>query len=152
MLSVAVTGRLVAATLAIIGLLGALGSYRLGLWLGPTPGPGLMPFVASVLLAVLAAIPAFARAPSEGAPEETVWPRLANYVGAAILLCFGPQLAGTTASVVAALLIVLIRAEGMSPVRGLVFALAIGLSTVALFRFALDVPLPDPVIDRLLGR
>ncbi|MCW5752114.1 MAG: tripartite tricarboxylate transporter TctB family protein [Alphaproteobacteria bacterium] len=153
MLSVAVTGRLVAATLVLTGIFGAIGGYRLGLWIGPTPGPGLMPFAASLMLAAFAAVPALGRARAfaeDGA--ATVWPRLVSYAGAAGLLCVAPPLVGTTASFIAALMLVLAIGERMPAPRSLALSLAIALATIALFRLALDVPLPDPVIDRLLGR
>lgn len=140
--------RLPALLLAATGSAGAVMSYRLGLWTGGSPDAGLMPFAASVMLACFALLCAVAPAVP---PTQEVRSRLAGYIGAGVILSVMPALAGSLAAFTCAMWVVLCLGEGLPARRSALLGLAMAVATLLLFRVALGVPLPDPLLDRLAG-
>ncbi len=137
--------------LSCVGVAGSLASWRMGLWTMGSPDAGLLPFMASMLLAGLAGAAIFLRAPDPLPVDPCAWRRLAGYGASMLLLCIGPLVVGCLAGFSAALFLAM-RVSEKLPVRtALLWSIGLSVSSVLVFRLLLGVPLPDPLIDRLLG-
>ncbi len=148
------TNRIAAALLSGIGVAGAVSGYGMGLWTAGSPAAGLLPFSASVLLAVLAGAAALAgySEGSEPQPSDAATRmRLLSYLAAIALFCVGPLVAGSLSGFAVALFVALRVGERLPLAASLVWSVGLSAGSIGLFRLVLDVPLPDPLIDRLLG-
>jgi len=126
-------------------------SYRLGLWTGGSPDAGLMPFVASLMLTVCALLCVVAPAAASESAAPDGRSRLAGYIAAGAILSVMPALVGSLAAFTCAMWIVLRLGERLPMRRSALLGAAMALATILLFRYALGVPLPDPLLDWLGG-
>ena len=146
------TRQIAALALSAIGVAGAVAAWRMGLWTAGSPDAGLLPFAAAVLLTGFAAA---AMAVDDEVPvpiEPAAWPRLASYGAAMLLLCVGPLAVGCLAGFAAALFVAMRCGERLTVAKALIWSVVLSVGGVLVFRIGLDVPLPDPIVDRLLGR
>ena len=140
-----------ALILSGVGAAGAVAAWRMGLWTLGSPDAGLMPFVASVLLAALAGAAVFVDAPDPAPADPGASRRLASCGTAMLVLCVGPLVVGCLVAFSAALLIAMRVGEGLPTRKALSWSFGLSMGSVLVFRLLLGVPLPDPLIDRLLG-
>lgn len=140
-----------AAALCVTGIAGAVTSWRMGLWTLGNPDAGLLPFVASALLAGLAGAAMFVPAPETAPLDDDARRRLVSYCGAMLVLCIGPLLTGCLVAFTAALFLALRLGERRPAGSAFAWSLGLSVASVMVFRRVLGVPLPDPLLDRWLG-
>ena len=145
----AMLSRGVAALLAAAGAWCSLAAWRMGLWMDGVPGAGLLPFVSASLLCVLSVLSAFAE-PIPPEEERSTWPRFGIYLLVALMFASLLDLLGSMA-VFSLGLLLLNRAEQVPAARSAFWAIVLGCGATVFFRLVLDVPLPDPLLDRLQG-
>ena len=131
--------------LAGIAIAGMTGGLRLGLWSDEEPSAGLFPFFcAAMLLAFLVFRLARGRTGltpvMEPGAKNPV--RLALYVAALVAMASLFDALGFPLAAAIALVLVLIFAERVPPVRAAAISACMLVATVILFDFALNVPLP----------
>ena len=139
-----------AALLAATGPWSSLAAWRMGLWMDGAPGAGLLPFVSASLLCVLSVLSAFAE-PISPEEERSTWPRFGIYLLVALMFASLLDLLGSMAVFSLGLLLLLNRAEQVPAGRSAFWAIVLGCGATVFFRLVLDVPLPDPLLDRLQG-
>ena len=140
-----------ALVLSGVGVAGAVAAWRMGLWTMGSPDAGLLPFAASILLACLAGA-SVVLAPPTATPVDTLgWQRLASYGAAMLVFCAGPLLVGCSVAFAVALFIAMRVGEGMPVRSALAWSVGLSVAAVLVFRLLLGVPLPDPIVDRVLG-
>ncbi len=149
-----VSGRahqITALLLSGVGVAGAVASWRMGLWTLGSPDAGLLPFVASVLLALLAGASVFLAAPEPAPVDPGALGRLASYATSMLVLCVGPLVVGCLIAFSIALFVAMRVGEKLPIRTALLWSIGLSVGSVLVFRLLLGVPLPDPLIDRLLG-
>ena len=131
--------------LAGIALAGMTGGLRLGLWSDEDPGAGLFPFFCAAMLVAFLLI-RLARGRKgltpvmEPGAKNPV--RLALYVAALVTVALLFDALGFPLAAAIALLLVLISAEKVPPIRAVAISACMVAATVILFDYALNVPLP----------
>lgn len=127
--------------LSVVGLSTLVLSWIYGLWSFGSPGPGLMPAAASILVICASAAEILLPAPQ----TWTLNRRLLAHATALILLPFASLVLGMLAALAAYVFVVLCFVERLPPLRAVTVA---GLATGGcwlLFQQLLSVPLPKPV-------
>jgi hypothetical protein len=151
-------GRLAADLVLIaLGVFGAVSGWTFGLWTGRTPGPGLLPFVVSVTLAVLATVSLAVDAAQPAGPPRPeddegppTWGKFACYLGGLVFATFALEPLGYLPTVTLAFLFILKVAEGLTWTRTLVVTVATLIVCEILFVRALGVELPEGLLEGLL--
>lgn len=140
-----------ALALAAAGMVFAYMSHRLGLWTAGSPDAGLMPFAASLMLAACALLCVVAPTVVTEPVAPDGGSRLSGYIAAGVILSVMPALVGSLTAFACAMWIVLRLGERLPMRRSALLGVAMAMATIGLFRYALGVPLPDPLLDWLSG-
>ena len=137
----AIIPRATQVVLIITAVAGILGSLRLGLWSRGSPGPGLFPLVASIMLLVCVGIRVIL--PTTEVEDEPVnWRRVSLYSVGIIALVVLFMTTGFVIGIVVGTFIIMHFAEEQKVLPSLVASLLITLACIALFDYFLRVPLP----------
>lgn len=134
--------RLCSLCLALLALAAAVMALDLGLWRYGTPGPGLFPFLAALLLLGTALAAARERQETASEAEPVDRPRFLRYglVVLAFTLLLKPL--GTILASIGLFLAVLRGIERRSWLAAVSVALTAAVGSWGLFRETLGVPLP----------
>lgn len=143
-------GRGVALALAIVGAWAGVLAWDMGVWAEGLPGAGLLPVVAAAMLCIFSLL-AVVAAPVPAEAGRGTWPRFGVYLLTTAMFCTLPGVIGSLACFSIGLLLLFHRAEGLPLGASLMWAIVVGSGATAFFRLVLDVPLPDPILDFLLG-
>lgn len=132
-------GRGAAVFFLVIAVAALWQAWRWGLTDFGSPGPGLFPALAALLMGIAAVAAAWQR---EAAPAATNWPRLIVYIAAVILVPLLLQPLGMIA-VIALLFLLLLRGLERMPWRVVLpVTAAASIGAFLLFDQLLKVPLP----------
>ncbi len=130
--------RVAALLLAVLALTFGVGGLRLGVWVDGTPGPGLLPFAAALLLFPLVVL----MLREENAAEE---PFRAAPVAAIAISCLYAALLPRAGFIVATVILVLAWVRffhEQSWLRAALISICLTAAGVGLFGVALKVPMP----------
>jgi putative tricarboxylic transport membrane protein len=134
--------RVSSCCLAAIALASAIAALRLGLWLGGTPGPGLFPFLAALML-LGASIAAFFQSPAHAEDSEPAdRRRLVGYAAAISVFAAAFSLLGSIIATFGFLVGVLRAIERLRWSYALAIATTLAVLSWMVFRQLLGVPLP----------
>jgi putative tricarboxylic transport membrane protein len=137
------------ASAAVLGLVAAgalIIALHLGLWVGGSPGPGLFPFVAALMLAGASLGAALQAEPDAPGSEAADRRRLFAYAGAVAAFGVVMKPLGMIIATIGLMLVVLRGIERRSWVVSVSFAILIAAFCWGLFKVLLGVPLPQGVL------